>query len=89
MECTVCCISAGLFAPAGEGVIQEGIGTLHGGLDADGKPADTRTVQQKEALWSLVEFLHFVFPDAKVYGHRDFANKACPCFDAKKEYANI
>jgi hypothetical protein len=29
------------------------------------------------------------YPGAKVYSHKDFANKDCPCFDATKEYANI
>jgi len=27
-----------------------------------------------------------MYPDAIVYGHRDFSTKACPSFDAKKEY---
>lgn len=30
-----------------------------------------------------------LYPKAKIYGHRDFANKACPSFDAKKEYRYI
>jgi N-acetylmuramoyl-L-alanine amidase len=50
---------------------------------------DTRTPAQKEALLRLLKELRAEYPAAKIYGHCDFANKACPCFDAKKEYANI
>lgn len=61
-----------------------------GGLAADGKtPADTRTTAQRAALLALVKRLRAKYPTAKVYGHRDFAAKACPCFDAKKEYAEV
>ena len=60
-----------------------------GGLDADGKPADTRTPEQKERLRSLVENLKTLFPKAVVLGHRDLRGatpKSCPCFDAGAEY---
>lgn len=58
-----------------------------GGLAADGKtPKDTRTPQQKAALRLLVDNLKRVYPGSQVYGHRDFAKKACPSFDAKEEY---
>ena len=61
-----------------------------GGLDADGvTPKDTRTEMQKKALTELLGKLKEKYPNAKIYGHRDFANKACPCFDAKEEYKNI
>ena len=60
-----------------------------GGLDTHGKPKDTRTPAQREALRQLIERLKAQFPEATVYGHRDFAAKACPCFDAKKEYGNV
>ena len=59
-----------------------------GGLDAQGHPADTRTVEQKRALRTLLEVLVRQYC-APVYGHRDFAQKACPCFDAHAEYADI
>ena len=29
------------------------------------------------------------YPKAKIYPHYKFANKACPCFDAEKEYKNL
>ena len=60
-----------------------------GGLDRQGKPKDTRTAAQKAALLSLIRELRQRFPRATVHGHREFANKACPCFDAKKEYKSI
>lgn len=60
-----------------------------GGLDSAGNPKDTRTDKQKEALLKLLKQLKSVYPRATVHGHREYANKACPCFDAKKEYCNI
>lgn len=52
-------------------------------------PEDTRTPQQKEALVDLLKTLRVKYPNARIYGHRDFAPKACPSFDAKKEYADL
>lgn len=52
-------------------------------------PKDTRTQQQKDALLNLLEALRMMYPKANIYGHRDFAKKACPSFDAKEEYKNI
>ena len=60
-----------------------------GGLDAQGKPKDTRTPEQRKAMQQLIQLLKSVFVGATVYGHRDFAAKACPCFDAKKEYEGM
>ena len=60
-----------------------------GGADKNLKPIDTRTPEQKAALRLLLKFLRAKYPDAKIYGHRDFSDKPCPCFDAKTEYANI
>ena len=61
-----------------------------GGVAKDGKtPKDTRTEEQKATMLSLLLDLRRMYPNAKIYGHRDFANKACPSFDAKKEYSRI
>ena len=62
-----------------------------GGLDANGKPADTRTPAQKKALLKLLRRLKANHPAARILGHRDLPNvrKACPCFDAITEYASI
>lgn len=57
-----------------------------GGLDCHMRPKDTRTDAQKAALKALVGRLRQQFPGLHVYGHRDFAAKACPCFDAHGEY---
>ena len=58
-----------------------------GGLAADGKtPADTRTSAQKASLSRLIRMLKERYPGAEVHGHREFAAKACPCFDARREY---
>ena len=62
-----------------------------GGVDHQNKPKDTRTVQQKESLLKLLKNLKTLYPKAKIQGHRDFPKvaKACPSFDAKKEYASL
>ena len=57
-----------------------------GGLDKSGKAKDTRTEAQKAALSSLLKRLKSLYPLATIHGHREFANKDCPCFDAAKEY---
>lgn len=61
-----------------------------GGVARDGKtPADTRTVAQAEGLEKLMVELRRMYPQAHIFGHRDFARKACPCFDARKCYEGI
>ncbi len=60
-----------------------------GGVNATGKPADTRTEDQRWALRKLLIGLREQFPNARIHSHRDFAAKACPCFDATAEYSNI
>lgn len=60
-----------------------------GGRDKKGDYSDTRNDAQKEALRNLIKKLLAKYPGAKVYGHRDFAARACPCFDAKTEYENV
>ena len=60
------------------------------GLAEDGKtPKDTRTATQKEALLALLKKLRAKYPKASSHGHREFAAKACPSFDATTEYKNI
>lgn len=60
-----------------------------GGLDKNGKPADTRTPAQSIALRKLVARLCADYKVRSVHSHRDFAAKACPCFDATKEFADL
>lgn len=57
-----------------------------GGLNRHFKSADTRTAPQCHALEQLIATLKQAFPKATVYGHRDFARKDCPCFNARAEY---
>ena len=74
-----------------------------GGIDTNGKRIDNLTDEHKASLRSLLKLLHKKYPTAVIQGHRNFSPdlnhdgritsneyiKACPCFDAKKEYANI
>lgn len=61
-----------------------------GGCTVDGKtPKDTRTIAQKTSLLSLLRELKKKYPKASIHSHKDFANKACPSFDATKEYSSI
>lgn len=80
---------------------RDSIGVCYeGGLDTNGRPADTRTAQQKRSLLSLLRSLQAEHPGAPVVGHRDLSPdtngngrvdrwervKECPCFDAAAEY---
>ena len=61
-----------------------------GGVEADGKtPKDTRNYQQIEALLCVLRTLKAMYPEAMIHSHNDFANKACPSFDATHEYEDI
>ena len=61
-----------------------------GGLAHDGKtPCDTRTDAQKVSMKVLLQAMRKLYPNAKIHGHRDFAAKDCPSFDATEEYKNI
>ena len=61
-----------------------------GGVESDGKtPKDTRNEAQKEALLCVLRTMKAMYPDAVIHSHRDFANKACPSFDATEEYKNL
>lgn len=61
-----------------------------GGCTSDGvTPKDTRTQAQKTALVELLRKLKAKYPKASIHSHKDYAAKACPSFDATKEYSNI
>lgn len=62
-----------------------------GGIDASGKPKDTRTLKQKESLLYLIKEAKKLYPNAIIQGHKDFRGvvKACPSFEAKNEYKNL
>lgn len=71
-----------------------------GGLDASGRPKDTRTEDQKAAIRMLLMVLLDKYPGCRICGHRDLSPdrngngwitpdewlKACPCFNAEEEY---
>lgn len=59
-----------------------------GGLDRAGRPADTRTPAQRVALPELIRRLRRHHPAATIHGHREFAAKACPYFNAE-EYSSL
>lgn len=92
------CNTAGL---SGVAYNKHSIGICYvGGLDRDGKPADTRTPEQKQALADLVYRLINEYPIVEVIGHRDASPdknkdgkitpnewlKQCPCFDVRAEF---
>ena len=54
-----------------------------GGIDKDGRPKDTRSLKQQEAMYNLIVELHRRYTQAEILGHRDFpgVKKACPSFD--------
>lgn len=53
-----------------------------GGCDKAGRPKDTRTEAQREALKRYVEDFHARFPQVKIVGHHELnPGKACPSFD--------
>jgi len=70
-----------------------------GGVDAKGKPKDTRTPQQRASLRSVISELKARYPGARVLGHRDLSPdrngngvvepsewlKACPSYDVRAE----
>ena len=70
---------------------EDSIGLCYiGGVEADGKtPKDTRTPEQKESLLVLIKVLKKLNSSAVVDGHRAFAAKACPCYDARTEYKDV
>ena len=69
-----------------------------GGLDENGRPADTRTNAQKRVLYQIIMDLQWEYNILQVLGHRDTSPdlngdgviepyeyvKVCPCFDVKE-----
>lgn len=79
-----------------KGYNSDSIGVCYvGGCDKAGKPKDTRTKEQKNALYCLVKTLMQKYKVTNVKGHRDYSPdknhdgkitqsewiKACPSFD--------
>lgn len=73
-----------------EGHNSNSIGVCYvGGCDKGNKPKDTRNDAQKKALLGLLKELRKLYPFARIHGHRDYSSKACPSFDATREYGGI
>lgn len=83
-----------------KGYNQHSIGVCYeGGLDEQGRPADTCTELQKRSLRVLVRVLAMDFQTRRIVGHRDLSpdldgdgviepeewTKVCPCFDVGTE----
>ena len=63
-----------------------------GGLDANSKPKDTRTLKQRASLAGLLLQLHQQFPKAVIRGHNEMpgaTTKSCPCYKPSIEYAYL
>lgn len=83
-----------------KGYNRHSIGVCYeGGLDEQGRPADTRTELQKRSLRVLVRVLAMDFQTRRIVGHCDLSpdldgdgviepeewTKVCPCFDVGTE----
>lgn len=78
---------------AGAGVKGHNVDSIHicyvGGVESDAKtPKDTRTDDQKAALYRLTSDLIEQFPGTTVHGHNEYAAKACPSFDVQRDWEN-
>lgn len=60
-----------------------------GGIDDQGCPSDNRTPEQILSLRRFLDLLLRTYPAATLHGHNEFARKACPCFDVRREYASL
>ena len=74
-----------------------------GGLDCKGHPKDTRTEWQKHSMRVLILTLLKDYPGCRICGHRDLSPdlngngeiepeewiKACPCFNAEKDWGKV
>ena len=66
------------------GYNKHSIGICYVGGLLNGKPADTRTDSQKKSLITLLNMMRCTYGDVTIHGHKEFANKACPCFDVNE-----
>jgi N-acetylmuramoyl-L-alanine amidase len=57
-----------------------------GGIDRNGRPMDTRTPDQARLLERAIIELKRRFPNARLRGHNEVSNKACPSFNVKEVY---
>ena len=62
---------------------------LIGGVASSGHAQNNFTPQQWESLLHLLKRLKAHFPEAKIIGHNEVSNKACPSFDVQKWKATV
>jgi N-acetylmuramoyl-L-alanine amidase len=55
-----------------------------GGCDEKMNPKDTRTPEQVVSLIKLLKVLRQKYPNAKIIGHNEVSDKACPSFDVQE-----
>lgn len=55
-----------------------------GGVDKEGKPKDTRTAAQEEALYDKLVALSNKYQQAAIVGKSDLCQSDSPCFNVKK-----
>lgn len=60
-----------------------------GGLDAKGKPKDTRTKAQKTTIETYIKYMILRHPDILVGGHYMFSKKTCPNFKVETWLLNV
>lgn len=82
------------------GFNRSSIGIMYVGGLRSGKPADTRTPEQKRTMHFIKDMLDYIFPGMKHKGHRDLSPdrnndgkitkdewlKSCPCYDQATEF---
>lgn len=81
------------FNVPSNGVLGHNTTSVHisyiGGLNSSGRDEDTRTAAQIEVMEAFFVGWKKRIPTIQIFGHKDMAKKACPCFDAKNEYKNL
>jgi N-acetylmuramoyl-L-alanine amidase len=55
-----------------------------GGCDEKMNPKDTRTPEQVVSIIKLLQVLMQKYPKAKIIGHNEISDKACPSFDVQE-----
>lgn len=62
-----------------------------GGISVNKRYGDTRTIEQKESMFTLLRSLRYRYNLVPVVGHRDLPDvrKECPCFDVDVWYLEM